>query len=228
MKLSIIIPVFNEAENIEKVIYEARRAPVKIAKEIIIVDDGSRDQTRLKLKKYLQDKDLKIIFQKQNMGKGWAIRRGLEVVDGDIVLIQDADLEYSVGDYPALLEPILKNKADIVYGSRFKGQIKNMRWPNFLANKILTLTANWLYGLKITDEATAYKVFKTEVIKKIPLKCRGFEFCPEITAKAAKRGYKFQEVPITYHARDAKAGKKIKYQDGFLALWTLIKYRFKD
>jgi len=228
MKVSIIIPVFNEERHIRKVIDQVLEVPLKISKEIIIVDDGSHDRTPEILRKFQAKKAIKVIFQKENLGKGAAIRKGLKVAMGEIILIQDADLEYSIDDYPALLKPLVEGHADIVYGSRFKGKITGMRWPNFLANKILTLSANLLYGLNISDEATAYKAFKREVIKSIPLKCQRFEFCPEVTAKAAKKHYRFLEVPITYHGRDAQKGKKIKAKDGFEALWTLIKYRFKD
>jgi glycosyltransferase involved in cell wall biosynthesis len=227
-KLSIIIPVYNEENHIEKIITEVQNAPIKIASEIIIVDDGSTDKTIDILKKYSTNKNFKIIFLPKNKGKGAAIRKGLKLATGDIILIQDADDEYSVKDYPAILEPIIRGNAQVVYGSRFLGQISEMRWQNFLANKILTLTANILYGLKITDEATAYKAFKKEVIESLKLKCERFEFCPEVTAKIAKKGFKIKEVPITYHARNAKAGKKIKLKDAFSAFWTLIKYRFKD
>lgn len=228
MKLSIIIPVFNEETNIAKVISQVRNAPVTIKKEIIVVDDGSSDKTREILKNYRNDKEIKIIFQASNQGKGYAIRQGLKEASGDIVLIQDADLEYSVQDYPIILKEFIQNKAKVVYGSRFLGKISGMRWPNWLANKILVKTANLLYGLEISDEATAYKAFKREVIKSIPLNCQGFEFCPEVTAKLAKRGFKIKEVPISYSGRTAKAGKKIKLKDAFIAFWTLLKYRLKD
>ena len=228
MKLSIIIPVYNEEQHIQKVISQVRNAPIKIAKEIIIVDDGSTDQTRRILRKYQQKPPVKIIFLDHNYGKGKAIRTGIAVATGEIILIQDADLEYFIEDYPKLLEPIIKGQAQIVYGSRFKGQIQNMRWTNWLANKILALTANLLYGVNISDEATAYKAFKSKVLKSVSLKCQRFEFCPEVTAKLAKRGYKIYEVPIKYRARDAKGGKKIKLKDAFEAFWTLLKYRLKN
>lgn len=228
MKLSIIIPVYNEESHIQEVITQVKNAPIKMEKEIIIVDDGSLDKTSQILKKYLIDKEIKLIFLKKNVGKGNAIKAGLAESKGDIVLIQDADLEYRVDDYPVILEPLVANKALVVYGSRFKGSIKGMRWTNWLANKILVFTANILYGLNITDEATAYKAFKSKIIKKIPLNCQRFEFCPEITAKLAKKKYKIFEVPIFYSGRDSKAGKKIKLRDAFEAFWTLIKYRFKD
>lgn len=231
MKISIIIPVYNEEKHIEEVILQVQKAPIKLEREIIIVDDGSTDKTAkilaaIKLKNL--ERNIKVISLNKNQGKGNAIRRGLAVASGDIILIQDADLEYFATDYPKLLEPIIKGRADIVYGSRFKGQIKNMRWQNFLANKILVFTANLLYGTNISDEATAYKAFKSKVIKAIPLKCERFEFCPEVTAKIAKKGYKIYEVPIKYQARSAIGGKKIRLIDAFEAFWTLVKYRFKD
>lgn len=228
MKLSIIIPVYNEEKNIEKVIAEVKSAPIKIAKEIIIVDDGSQDKTREILKNYLHRKNFKIILQKKNSGKGSAIRKGIKEVTGDIVLIQDADLEYSVDDYPKILAPMLSGKEKVVYGSRFKGEISGMNWKNLLANKILTFSVNILYRGKITDEATAYKAFKTEVLKNIPLKCERFEFCPEVTAKVLKKGIRIYEVPIEYQGRTKKQGKKINWKDGFIALWTLLKFRFKN
>jgi len=227
MKLSIIIPVYNEENHIEEVIARVQKAPIDISREIIIVDDGSTDKTGKILKKN-REENIKTVYFPKNKGKGAAIRKGLTIAKGEIILVQDADLEYFVEDYPALLEPILKSKAQIVYGSRFKGQIRGMRPANWLANKILAATANLLYGLNLTDEATAYKAFKSEIIKNIPLKCEHFEFCPEVTAKLAKRGYKIYEVPIKYQARDAKGGKKIKLKDAFEAFWTLVKYRFKD
>lgn len=229
MKLSIIIPVYNEEQHIKKVIEAVCQAPIKIDKEIIIVEDFSSDQTRNILKhRYGRCHDIKLIFHPENRGKGAAIRSGLNEVTGDIVLIQDADLEYSVDDYPALLKPILKGEAEVVFGSRFLGKISGMRWTNWLANKILAKTVNLLYNACLTDEATAYKAFKTTLIKSIPLKCQRFEFCPEVTAKIAKRGIKIHEVPITYQGRNKTDGKKISVKDGFEALWTLIKYRFKD
>lgn len=229
IKLSIIIPAYNEEAHIEKVIKAVKSAPIKISKEIIVVEDSSQDKTRDILEKsFGKDKEIKLIYQPRNQGKGAAIRRGLKDVMGDIVLIQDADLEYSVTDYPKILEPIINKKAQVVYGSRFKGDISGMKWTNLLANKILAFSANILFGIRITDEATAYKVFDASVIKSISLKCERFEFCPEITAKVAKRGIKIYEVPIIYHGRTTKDGKKITWKDGFEAIWTLVKYRFKD
>lgn len=226
MKLSIIIPVYNEENHIEKIIPQVQKAPIKIKSEIIIVDDGSTDKTVNILKKYAGQRNLKIVLQPKNRGKGAAIREGLKYVTGDFILIQDADDEYSVSDYPKILEPMLNHKADVVYGSRFLGKITGMRWQNFLANKILTITANILYGLHLTDEATAYKAFRRQVIKSIKLKCEKFEFCPEVTAKVAKAGFEIVDVPIKYSGRSVQAGKKIKLKDAFSAFWTLVKYRF--
>lgn len=226
--ISIIIPVYNEEKTLEMILKKVLSADsLGLKKEIIVVDDGSDDRTRSILKKF-KNKELKIIYHKKNQGKGMAIRIGIKNATGDIVLIQDADSEYSIDDYPKIIQPLVSDKSDIVYGSRFKGAISGMRWPNYIANKILTITANLLYGLKITDEATAYKAFKKEVFSQINLKCKGFEFCPEITAKAAKKHFRFLEVPIIYHGRSNKEGKKIKLKDGFQAFWTLIYYRFKD
>lgn len=229
MKLSIIIPAYNEEQNISKVIEAVKQAPIDLLKEIIVIDDFSKDKTASILKeKYSQDQEVKLIFRIKNYGKGAAIREGLKEVTGDIVLIQDADLEYSVNDYPALLEPILSGKAQVVYGSRFLGKIKGMHWPNWLANKILAVTVNLLFGLHLTDEATAYKVFRSDIIKTLHLKCERFEFCPEVTAKIGKKKIPIHEVPISYHGRDKDNGKKITWKDGFEAIWTLLKYRFKD
>lgn len=228
MKLSIIIPAYNEEKNIEKVICLVQNAPVNIEKEIVIVDDGSTDNTSVILNKYKNKQGFKVSRLPKNQGKGAAIRSGLQEVSGDIIVIQDADMEYSINDYPKLIEPFKSPKVNVVFGSRFKGKISGMRLLNKIANKILTLTSNLLYSTHISDEATAYKLFRRQVFKKINLKCERFEFCPEITAKVAKAGYKIYEVPITYNGRSIKEGKKIKLRDAFEAFWTLVKYRFKD
>ena len=234
MKLSVIIPAYNEKETISKIISRVRA--VKIPKEIIIVDDGSTDGTRDILKK-LKFKDVKIILQDRNYGKGYAIRTGIKRTTGDIIIIQDADLEYDPQDYPALIDPIVKGKAKVVYGTRFPKRpghpsllhpYLKLSNPYYLANKILTTAANLLYNANITDEPTCYKVFSSDVLKDINLKCIRFEFCPEVTAKVRKKGHKIYEVPISYHPRSVKEGKKINWKDGFEALWTLIKCRFSD
>jgi dolichol-phosphate mannosyltransferase len=225
MKLSVIIPVFNEGNNIKEVLKAVSK--VDINKEIIVIDDFSTDTSRDELSK-TKLPNLKVIHHRSNQGKGAAIRTGIKNATGDVILIQDADLEYNPSDYPKLLDPILKGKAQVVYGSRFKGTVKNMKLSNKLANRILTLTANLLYFINISDEATCYKVFQADILKKQRLQCNRFDFCPEITAKISKQGIKIHEVPIHYVARTKGEGKKIRWSDGFSALWTLIKFRFID
>jgi dolichol-phosphate mannosyltransferase len=226
LKLSVIIPCYNELQDIDKVIEAVER--VDLPKEIIVVDDGSTDGTSEMLKRYSDGKRAIVHLSALNFGKGTAIRTGLKYATGDIIVIQDADLEYDPSQIPRLIQPIVEGKADAVYGSRFRGRITGMRWQNRLANKILTFTANLLYGAHITDEATCYKAFRAEVLKPLPLKCSRFEFCPEVTAKTRKRGIKIAEVPIDYVSRTALQGKKIRWTDAFSAMWTLIKYRFVD
>lgn len=227
-KLSIIIPVFNEERNIEKVIHKIKKLPLPgIKKDIIIVDDGSWDGTSLILKRHRNDPEIHVHFSRLNLGKGVAIRIGLTYSTGKIILIQDADLEYDVNDYPKLLKPILDGKADVVYGSRFRGKIRNMALFNFLGNKLLSFLATVLFFRRVTDEATAYKVFRSKVIKSLKLRSKHFEFCPEVTAKILKnRSVRYAEVPIRYKARNLAEGKKIKLRDGIAAIWTLFKYRF--
>jgi len=224
MKLSVIIPCFNEAQHIAMVLDAV--GDIDIPKEIIVVDDGSTDGTTKILEKYKRESPIIVHSSVLNFGKGTAIRVGLEYVTGDIVIIQDADLEYDPKHYWEIIKPIMDGEADVVYGSRFLGQIRGMRLANRIANRILAWTANILFRARITDEATCYKAFKAEVIKSLPLKCTGFEFCPEVTAKVCKRGIKIKEVPITYVARDTAEGKKIRWTDAFTAVWTLFKYRF--
>ena len=197
-----------------------------VEREILIVEGGSTDGTEKLVDKY-KDK-ARVFHVKEHIGKGYKVRFGLMRATGDIILIQDADLEYDPNDYAKLLEPILSGRAKIVYGSRFKGRIIGMKFFYRLANMILTFLANLLFRANITDEATCYKVFTAEVIRRIELKCKRVEFCPEITAKASKLGYKIHEVPISYRSRSVEEGKKISLKDGFSAAWTLIKYRFAD
>lgn len=225
MKLTVIIPVFNEEKDIQKVILAVSK--VKVAKEIIVVDDASSDNTFAVLQK-IKLPNLRVFYHHENHGKGAAIRTGIKNATGDIILIQDADLEYNPKEYPSLLRPILAGEAQVVYGSRFKGSVKGMKLPNRLANIILTLAANILYRINISDEATCYKVFHAQILKKQKLQCNRFDFCPEITAKLSKSGIKIYEVPISYTARSNKDGKKIRWSDGFSALWTLLKFRFID
>jgi len=229
MKLSIIIPIYNEKNTLLKLLEEVKNADLgNVKKEIILVDDFSTDGTRDILKKL--SKQYIILFHQKNCGKGRAIRTGLVKATGDIVIIQDADLEYDPNDYKKLIEPIITGQAKVVYGSRrLNKNNKQYSHLSFLLGGLLVnFITNLIYGLNITDEATCYKVFKIDVINSINLRCERFEFCPEITAKVAKKKIKIVEVPISYSPRSGKEGKKIKWYDGVEAIWTLIKYRFKD
>jgi glycosyltransferase involved in cell wall biosynthesis len=226
MLLSVIMPVFNECATIDKIIKRVR--DVDVNKEIIIVDDYSTDGTRDKLKEYEGDKDIKIFYHDFNQGKGAALRTGLEQISGDVVIFQDADLEYHPEEYPKLLEPIEKGYADVVYGSRFRGTHRAFLFWHFVGNKFLTFVTNILYNACLTDMETCYKVLKKEVIQRVKLKSNRFNVEPELTAKIMKQKVKVVEIPITYIGRDYVEGKKITWRDGFSALWTLIKYRFTD
>ncbi len=231
MKLSIIMPVYNEKSTILKIIEKVKKAKVLgLTKEIIIVDDFSTDGTRSILSN-IKDNKIKIIYHNINKGKGSAIRTGLRQSTGDIILIQDADLEYNPDDYEKLLNPIVENKTKVVYGSRFEVITKNlskMYKLHYFGNLFITVLTNILYGVKITDMETCYKVFKKEVIKDIKLKATRFDFEPEITAKIIKKGYKIYEVPIDFHGRKFSEGKKITWIDGIKAVYYLLKYRFSD
>ncbi len=227
MKLSIIIPVFNEKNTILEILKRIETVDLSdfaIEKEIIIIDDGSNDGTRDILKK-LENK-YKIIYHGKNSGKGTAIRTGLKEASGDYILIQDADLEYDPKDYRKIIEYAFKNNAEVVYGSRRLNHNNMSNLSFYLGGVFLTQMINFLYGTKLTDEATCYKFFKKEIIKSLTLKCRRFEFCPEVTVKIAKKGIKIYEVSINYNPRSKTEGKKIRWRDGLEALWTLIKYRF--
>lgn len=228
MKVSIIVPVYNEFRTLAEVLARIRRAPLPqgCSREIIVIDDGSTDGTGLILRQHADAGTVIAHHSGTNRGKGVAIRAGIELASGDIVLLQDGDLEYDPNDYSRLLEPILRGEADIVYGSRFLGNPAGMAWKNRLANRILTAAANLLYRAGITDEATAYKAFRISVLRNLRLECRRFEFCPEVTAKVSRLGYRIREVPVGYNARGIAEGKKIRARDGVEALWTLVKYRF--
>jgi glycosyltransferase involved in cell wall biosynthesis len=227
MNVSILIPVYNEVSTIEAVLQNVLAAPLPAgcAREIIVVDDGSDDGTSKVLQQYAAESEIILHSVKVNGGKGTAIRLGIGLATGDVILIHDADLEYEPSDIIALLTPLVEGRAEVVYGSRFRGKIEGMAWKNWIANKILTATANMLYGAGITDEATAYKAFRTEVLNRLELTCEQFEFCPEVTAKLCRLGHRIYEVPISYRARNNAAGKKVRAKDGLQALRTLFKYR---
>jgi glycosyltransferase involved in cell wall biosynthesis len=227
MKLSVIIPVYNEVESIQVIL--KRVWEQNLAHEIVVVDDGSKDGTRDVLKE-LDGKDgVRVILHERNKGKGAAVRTGMAAALGDVLLIQDADLEYDPRDYPTLLKPINEGLADVVYGSRFLGGSRRvaMFW-HMVANQMLTFMTNILYNTILTDMETGYKVFRHEVLDGMVLHANSFDFEPEFTAKILKRKFRIFEVPITFNPRDYTQGKKIKLHDAFEAVWTLIKYRFVE
>ena len=225
MKLSVIIPAYNEEKTIAEIVRRVRAVPLD--KEIIAVNDASSDQSGAILDG-LAAPDFKVLHHAQNRGKGAAIRTGLAAVTGDIVVIQDADLEYDPGEFPKLIEPIVKGHADVVYGSRFLGSHSAMFFWHFLGNRFLSLVTNVLYNTVITDMETCYKAFRAPIITGIRFKANRFDFEPEITAKVLKQGCRVFEVPIVYVGRGFAEGKKITWRDGFSALWTLLKYRVVD
>jgi dolichol-phosphate mannosyltransferase len=230
--LSIIIPAYNEAATIHKILDLVAAVPLELNKEIIVVDDGSKDDTSKAVDAWAAGHtgnaalSVKVIT-KENGGKGTAVRRGIDESTGEYVIIQDADLEYEPTDYPALLAPMLRGEADVVYGSRILGPDRGGTLMFYLGGRVVTLATNLLYFCWITDEPTCYKLFRGDLIRSIPLECKGFEFCPEVTAKVLKRGHRIVDVPIRYHPRSVAEGKKIRAKDGFIALWELLKWRFK-
>jgi glycosyltransferase involved in cell wall biosynthesis len=228
MKLSIIMPVYNERNTIKEILRRVKQVDLgDVDKEIIVVDDGSTDGTR-NILAMEEDSLTRVITHIENRGKGAAVRSGLEAVNGDLVIIQDADLEYDPDDYPRMLEPILKGNAQVVFGSRFTGPRKNMLFWHYLGNRFLALLANILYNTTLSDMETCYKLFTREALEGIELKSDHFEIEPEITAKILKKGIRIYEVPISYTGRELEEGKKISWRDGLPALWTLIKFRFTD
>jgi glycosyltransferase involved in cell wall biosynthesis len=227
LKLSVIVPVYNEINTIQEILRRVKEVPIE--KEILIVDDFSTDGTREYLKSLEGERGIRVFYHARNMGKGSAIRTAIANVGGDVVIIQDADLEYDPGDYQKLVAPIAEGKASVVYGSRYSNPENELPLTRFkIGVLVLTAMANLLYGAGITDEATCYKVFKADVIKRIPLKCKRFEFCPEVTAKVCKRGYRIEEVPISFKYRTIREGKKIGWRDGIEAVIALLKYRIMD
>ncbi len=224
--LTVLMPVYNERRSLETILKRVLASPVP--KEVLIVDDGSTDGTTEYLRERVDGRldGVRVIYLERNGGKGAAIRAGIPHIQGDFVVIQDGDLEYDPNDYAALVKPLADGSADIVYGTRFSKGFPPMRIANRMINKLLAAMVRVLYGAPITDEATCYKAFRSEVLKSIPLTCRRFEFCPEVTAKALRRGHGIMEVPISYRARTHSEGKKIRWTDGVVAIWTLLKYRF--
>ena len=228
MKLSVVVPVFNERPTIAEIIRRVQAVDIGMGKEIIVVDDGSTDGTR-EILQALAFPDLKIILHERNLGKGAALRSGFSEAGGDIVLVQDADLEYDPREYPQLLEPILDGRADVVYGSRFLGgPHRVLYFWHYVGNRFLTTLSNILSNLNLTDMETCYKVFRREVLGKIELKSSRFGFEPEITMKLSKLRCRVYEVPISYSGRDYSAGKKIGWKDGLAAVFHLLRFRFFD
>jgi len=241
--LSVVIPVYNEAATVAEVVKRCVDAPVPIARELVVVDDGSTDGTAEILddlaSKFASEPSLvasprsgetknapiRVFHQRPNQGKGAALRRGFAEAKGDLILVQDADLEYDPRDWERLLRPILEGKAKVVYGSRFTGERKNMLPSHWIGNRLLTLAANVLYRSTLSDMETCYKVFDAKLLSSLSLKANRFEFEPEVTAKVLRSGEFIYEVPVSYAGRTQKEGKKISWKDGFAALWTLLKYR---
>jgi glycosyltransferase involved in cell wall biosynthesis len=241
MKLSIIVPVYNEIATINEILRRIRAVrlavpvgygerngtEVVLEREIVVVDDGSTDGTRDYLRSLEGEPDLITVFHEQNQGKGAAVRTGLQHATGDVLLIQDADLEYDPRDYPALLQPILEGRAKAVYGSRFRGPTRAMFFWHMVGNRFLTLVTNVLYDTILSDMETCYKVFSREIAEQLDLRATGWGFDPEITAQILRRGHRIYEVPISYAGREVEEGKKISWRDAFTVLWTLFKYRLR-
>lgn len=225
MKLSIVIPIYNEVSTIEETIRQVKASPVP-DKEIILVDDCSTDGTRELIRDKLEAEVDRVVYQPHNFGKGFALKAGFQAATGDIVLVQDADLEYDPNEYPALIEPIETDKADVVYGSRFQGGAPHrvVYFWHYVGNKFLTLLSNMLTNINLTDMETCYKVFRREIIQSIDIKEPRFGFEPEITAKIARKRVRIYEIGISYYGRTYDEGKKIGWRDGLRAVWCIFKY----
>jgi glycosyltransferase involved in cell wall biosynthesis len=228
-KLSVIVPVFNERNTLVELLRRMRAVelPDGIESEIIVVDDGSSDGTRDILRQ-LGDSTVRVVMHDVNRGKGAAVRTGFQHATGEFILVQDADLEYDPEDWPKLLAPVLRGRARVVYGSRFTGERRNMLLLHWIGNRFLSLTTNVLYNTTLSDMETCYKLLERSLIEDLQLQSNKFDIEPEITAKVLKRGIRIYEVPISYSGREFDEGKKITWRDGFSALWTLVKYRFRD
>ncbi len=224
-KLSVIVPIFNERNTVVEIMRRMRAVELPIECEFILVDDGSSDGTRQVLQQ-LGDSTVRVVNHPHNQGKGAAIRTGLGHVTGDLILIQDADLEYDPEDWPKLLAPIFRGKATVVYGSRFTGERRNMLFLHWMGNRMLSLTTNVLYNTTLSDMETCYKLFDRKVFDGVTIRSDRFDFEPEITAKVLRQGIRIYEVPISYTGREFHEGKKITWRDGFAALFALVKFRF--
>jgi glycosyltransferase involved in cell wall biosynthesis len=224
--LSVVVPCYNESATIDEIIARVLALPMRT--QLIVVDDGSVDGTRDQLARLQQAHGFTLVLQPRNQGKGAALRRGFEEVTGDLVVIQDADLEYSPEELPTLVELIASGRADVVYGSRFLGRHRVFLFTHYLGNRALTSLTNVLYNTMLTDMETCYKVMRTEVLRSMTLESNGFGIEPELTAKIFKRGFRVYEVPISYDGRGYDEGKKIGWRDGVVAVWTLLKYRFSE
>lgn len=227
--VSILIPVYNERQTIERVLEAAREAPLPpgVDRQLVVVNDGSVDGTGTILSRLEAAGGFELVRLARNSGKGSAIRAGIPRCKGDWILIQDGDLEYDPSCYEALVRPLAEGRARVVYGSRFLGTIERMGWPYRLVNVLLRATTNALYGTRITDEATAYKAFDADLLRRMPLRCRRFEFCPEVTARVARAGIAIHEVPVRYLGRTTEQGKKIRWYDAAIAFWVLFRERLR-
>jgi len=226
MKLSVIIPVYNEVGTILEIIKKVQLVKIDIDKEIIVIDGASTDGTKEKLKQVENQPDIKIVYETKREGKGMAVRKGFEIATGDVAIIQDADLEVSPDEYPFLLKHIFSNESEVIFGSRFMNKNSKFRFMSLLANKIIIFLVNLLYNTNMSDVLTCYKVIKTSILKDIKFECKGFDFDTEIVVKILKKGIKIKEIPIAYFPRTYGQGKKINWKDGFKSVYILLKNKF--